>query len=124
MTCGNDVFDKKQQSRIAQRLHEQLVAEGKDQISAAEVKKALEKEEQQRKAEEFKNRLLDFDRTSAQRTRVIGLGPPSLFLFFSSSLSLWCPPLIPNLRCDFQMTRRTTFPVRPIPGSQRKRRKP
>ena len=83
MTCGNDVFDKKQQSRIAQRLHEQLVAEGKDQISAAEVKKALEKEEQQRKAEEFKNRLLDFDRTSAQRTRVIGLGP---LLFFSFSL--------------------------------------
>lgn len=71
MTCGNEVFDKKQQSRIAQRLHEQLVAEGKDQISAGEVKKALEREEQQRKAEEYKNKLLEFDRSSARRTKVI-----------------------------------------------------
>jgi len=73
MTCGNDVFDKKQQSRIAQKIHETLVAEGKDQLSAAEVKKFLDKEdEQERKAEEYKNKLLDYDRSSAKRTRVIG----------------------------------------------------
>jgi len=73
MTCGNDVFDKKQQSRIAQKIHETLVAEGKDQLSAADIRKYLDKEaEQERKAEEYKNKLLDYDRSSAKRTRVIG----------------------------------------------------
>lgn len=78
MTCGNEIFDQKQQSRIAQKIHDQLVAEGRDQIPLAEVKKLLQKEEQEKKAEEFKNRLLEFDRTSAKRTRVIGL--PSFFI--------------------------------------------
>jgi hypothetical protein len=73
MTCGHDVFDKKQQSRIAQKIHEQLVAEGKDKIPQAEIQKLLEKEKiLEKKAQEFKDKLLEYDRTSARRTRVIG----------------------------------------------------
>jgi len=70
MTCGNEIFDKKEQARINQKLKEQLQSLGSEQLN--EIQKLLQKEEQEKKkAEEFKNKLLDYDRTSARRTKVI-----------------------------------------------------
>jgi len=85
MTCGAEVFDRKQQGQIAQQIQEQLAREGKDHLSPADADLLLQKAQaQQLKAEQFKNRLLEYDRSSARRTKVIGFLLSFLPILFPS----------------------------------------
>jgi len=59
MTCKSELFDKKEQTRIFQSIKENLQKQPKNDAELT-------------KAQEYKNRLLEYDRTSAKRTKVIG----------------------------------------------------
>ena len=88
LTCGTELFSKVQEQRLIKLL--QKKKKGKDAAAAAaaavttqalptqapdhtpSADEARFYEEAMTKAEAFKNRLLEFDRTSARRTHVIG----------------------------------------------------
>ena len=90
MTCGTDLFSADQQARLAKQLAKRKHKAGADgsasdgagataaavptrapDAAATEQELRLYKEATQ-KAEAFRNRLVEYDQTSARRTRVIG----------------------------------------------------